>query len=76
MGLNRLIRKDGTDTDLGGKSEFVCAPGDRVRLLPPRRRRVGPGHACRKQRGMYLSGNSSDRNKVNTHKLFYQPSVF
>ncbi|KMP11656.1 5-oxoprolinase [Candidatus Nitromaritima sp. SCGC AAA799-C22] len=34
-GKNLLIRKDGTETDLGGKNEVLCEPGDRIRILTP-----------------------------------------
>ena len=34
-GKNLLIRKDGTETDFGGKNEAICEPGDRIRILTP-----------------------------------------
>ena len=34
-GKNLLIRKDGTEIDLGGKNEFKAEPGDRIRILTP-----------------------------------------
>lgn len=34
-GKNLLIKKDGTETDFGGKNEAICEPGDRIRILTP-----------------------------------------
>ena len=34
-GKNLQIKKDGTETDLGGKNQFHAEPGDRIRILTP-----------------------------------------
>ncbi|MEK9628686.1 MAG: hydantoinase B/oxoprolinase family protein [Nitrospinota bacterium] len=34
-GQNLQIKKDGTETDLGGKNQFHAEPGDRIRILTP-----------------------------------------
>ena len=34
-GKNLLIKKDGSETNLGGKNQFQAEPGDRLRILTP-----------------------------------------
>jgi 5-oxoprolinase (ATP-hydrolysing) len=34
-GKNILIKKDGSETDLGGKTQFEAKPGDRLKILTP-----------------------------------------
>lgn len=34
-GRNLLLKKDGTETDLGGKNQFQAVPSDRIRILTP-----------------------------------------
>ncbi len=41
-GKNLKIKKDGTETDLGGKNQFHAKPGDRIRILTPGAGGAGP----------------------------------